>query len=156
MKKLAIFRVYNGHLIIPLLMVTENKISELLLKAAFNLHRTLGPGLVTSTYLRCLCYEIEQLGLTVECNKKMPIVYGDLKVNVGYSIDLLVEKRVLVIVKSCDAFTDIDMAKMQTYLRLSGCKMGFLINFNVKSLKQGIRRVLFKYRDLQENVRTAI
>ena len=136
-------------------MVTENKISELILKAAFNVHRTLGPGLVACTYLRCLTYEIQQLGLTVECDKQMPIVYGDLKVNVGYSIDLLVEKRVLVTVKSCDTFTEIDMAKMHTYLKLSGCKMGFLINFNVRSLKQGIRRVLFKFADLQENVRTA-
>lgn len=136
-------------------MVTENRISELILKAAFNVHRTLGPGLVSCTYLRCLTYEIQQLGLTVECDKKMPIVYGDLKVNVGYSIDLLVEKRIVVTVKSSDAFTDIDMAKMHTYLKLSGCKMGFLVNFNVTTLKQGIRRVLFKFQDLQENVRTA-
>ncbi|NND34653.1 MAG: GxxExxY protein [Saprospiraceae bacterium] len=135
--------------------MAENRISELLLKAAFNVHKNVGPGLMTGSYIPCLAYEIRKSGLTVECHKKMPLVYGDLKVNVGYAVDLLVEKRVLVNIKNCEKFSDLDMAKMQTYLKLSGCKMGYLINFNVPTLKTGIRRVLFSHIYKSDAVRTA-
>ena len=136
-------------------MIAENKISALVLRAAFDVHRKLGPRLVAGSYSQCLAYEIERLGLSVVRNKKMPLVYGDLKVNVGYEIDLLVEKRVLVYVKSCEKFSELDMIKMQTYLKLSGCKVGFLINFNVTTLKIGIRRVLASYEEKKKSVRTA-
>ena len=136
-------------------MMAENRISELVLKAAFNVHFKLGPGLIAETYRPCLAYEIKSLGLTVETHKQMPLIYGDLKVNVGYSVDLMVENRVLIIVKSCHRFSDLDMAKMQTYLKLSGCKMGFLINFNVATLKSGIRRVLFRHDFEKNHVKTA-
>lgn len=137
-------------------MTVENKISDLVLQAAFHVYRALGPGLVTQAYLECLTYEIRRLGLEVDCRKEMPLVYGDLKIRLGYSIDLMIERRVLIQVKHGDNFTDLDMAKMQTYLKLSGCKLGFLINFNVRSLKEGIRRVIVDYKALSAEIKTAI
>ena len=137
-------------------MTIENRISDLVLKAAFNVYRALGPGLVSSAYLECLTYEIRQLGLEVDCRKEMPLVYGDLKISLGYSIDLMVEKRLLIQVKHGENFTDLDMAKMKTYLKLSGCKVGFLINFNVRSLKEGIRRVVANHQIMSDEIKTAI
>lgn len=137
-------------------MTIENRISDLVLQAAFNVFRALGPGLVGSAYLDCLTYEIRQLGLEVDCRKEMPLVYGDLKVNLGYAIDLMVERRVLIQVSQGESFSDLDMAKMKTYLKLSGCKMGFLVNFNVRTLKEGIRRVMLNQEAQHEEVRTAI
>ena len=137
-------------------MTIENRISDLVLQAAFNVFRALGPGLVGSAYLDCLTYEIRQLGLEVDCRKEMPLVYGDLKVNLGYAIDLMVERRVLIQVSQGESFSDLDMAKMKTYLKLSGCKMGFLVNFNVRTLKEGIRRVMLNQEAQHDEVRTAI
>ena len=137
-------------------MIIENRISDLVLKAAFNVYQALGPGLMSSAYLECLTYEIRQLGLEVDCRKEMPLVYGDLKVSLGYSIDLMVERRLLIQVKHGENFTDLDMAKMKTYLKLSGCKVGFLINFNVRSLKEGIRRVVANHQMLSDEIKTAI
>ena len=137
-------------------MTVENKISELVLQAAFRVYRALGPGLVTQAYVECLTYEIKKVGLEVDSQKNMPLVYGDLKIDLGYSIDLLVEKRVLIQVKHGENFNALDMAKMQTYLKLSGCKLGFLMNFNVRSLKNGIRRIMADHQILREQIKTAI
>ncbi|MCB0689146.1 MAG: GxxExxY protein [Saprospiraceae bacterium] len=137
-------------------MTVENKISELVLQAAFRVYRALGPGLVTQAYVECLTYEIKKVGLEVDSQKNMPLVYGDLKIDLGYSIDLLVEKRVLIQVKHGENFNALDMAKMQTYLKLSGCKLGFLMNFNVRSLKNGIRRIMADHQIVREQIKTAI
>jgi GxxExxY protein len=137
-------------------MTIENRISDLVLQAAFAVYKALGPGLLGSAYLDCLTYEIRQLGLEVDCRKEMPLVYGDLKVTLGYAIDMMVEKRVLIQVSQGTSFTELDMAKMKTYLKLSGCKMGFLINFNVRTLKEGIRRVMLNHEVQHDEVRAAI
>ena len=137
-------------------MKIENRLSDLVLKAAFNVHRALGPGLVRTAYLKCLTYEIRQLGLEVECHKMMPLLYGDIRVDMGYAIDLMVEKRLLIQVNNGETFSELDMAKMKTYLKLSGCKMGFLINYNVPSLKQGIRRILISPESVFQDIKTAI
>ena len=137
-------------------MTIENRISDLILQTAFHVHRTLGPGLVRSAYLQCLTYEIRQLGLEVDSHKEMPLVYGDLKINIGYTVDMMVEKRVLIQVKHGENISDLDMAKMKTYLKLSGCKMGFLINFNVRTLNSGIRRVISHPQSYTDEMKTAI
>ena len=137
-------------------MTIENRISELVLQAAFNIYKALGPGLLGSAYLDCLTYEIRQLGLEVDCHKEMPLIYGDLKVDLGYAIDMMVEKRVLIQVGHGESFSELDMAKMKTYLKLSGCKIGFLVNFNVRTLKEGIRRVILNHEVQHEEVRTAV
>ncbi len=119
-----------------------NKITELILKCAFSVHSALGPGLLESAYEECLFYELQEIGLRVEKQKALPLIYKDVKLDAGYRIDLLVEKQVVVELKSVDEFTDVHVAQVLTYLKLSGCKIGLLLNFNVASLKHGIKRLI--------------
>lgn len=118
-----------------------NKVPEQILKCAFQVHSALGPGLLESAYEECLFYELIQAGLLVQKQKALPLVYKDVKLDAGYRIDLLVENKVVVEIKSVEAFTDVHVAQVLTYLKLSGCKIGLLLNFNVASLKHGIKRL---------------
>ncbi|MBA4407991.1 MAG: GxxExxY protein [Bacteroidota bacterium] len=118
-----------------------NQITELILKCAYSVHSALGPGLLESAYEECLYYELQQVGLKVEKQKSLPLVYKEVKLDAGYRIDLLVENKVVVEIKSIEAFTDVHIAQVLTYLKLSGCKIGLLLNFNVASLKNGIKRL---------------
>jgi GxxExxY protein len=119
-----------------------NKITESIIGAAIHVHRTLGPGLLESAYVACLWYELEKKGLVVEQQKPVPLVYEDVKLECGYRMDLLVERSVVVEVKSIDALAPIHEAQTLSYLRLSGCRLALLINFNVTILKDGIRRFI--------------
>ncbi|MGD9493186.1 MAG: GxxExxY protein [Bacteroidales bacterium] len=118
-----------------------NKITELILEAAFKIHSKLGPGLLESAYKACLAYELKKMGLKVDVEKALPLIYDDLTLDCGYRIDLLVENQVIVELKAVDTFTDVHVAQVLTYLKLSGTKVGLLLNFNTKSLKDGIRRL---------------
>ena len=118
-----------------------NQLTEQILKYAFSVHSALGPGLLESAYEECLYYELLQSGLKVEKQKALPLVYREVKLDAGYRIDLLVENSVVVEIKSIEAFTDVHIAQVITYLKLSGCKIGLLLNFNVTSLKNGIKRL---------------
>jgi GxxExxY protein len=120
----------------------ENEIGTLILDAAFKVHKELGPGLLESTYEACLHYECIQGGLFVELQIPLPVVYKQVKLECGYRIDLRAEKKVIVEIKSVEALNDVHLAQLLTYLKLSGCKLGYLINFNVKQLKDGIKRVV--------------
>jgi len=102
----------------------------------------LGPGLLESAYEACLAYELGILGLKVETQKPLPLVYKSVKLDCGYKIDLLVEEKVIVEIKSADQIMPIHKAQVISYLKLSGCKVGLLINFNVKLLKNGIQRII--------------
>ncbi len=104
-------------------------------------HSELGPGLLESAYEECLYYELMQAGLKVSKQKALPLVYHEVKLDIGYRIDLLVEDKVVIEIKAIDGFNDIHLAQVLTYLKLSNCKLGLLINFNVRSLKDGIKRV---------------
>ena len=119
-----------------------NQLTEQILKCAFSVHSALGPGLLESAYEECLYYELLQSGLKVEKQKALPLVYREVKLDAGYRIDLLVENSVVVEIKSIEAFTDVHIAQVLTYLKLSGCKIGLLLNFNVTSLKNGIKRLV--------------
>ena len=112
------------------------------LDLSFQIHTVLGPGLLESSYEECLYYELQQEGFKVEKQKSLPLIYKEVKLDIGYRIDLLVEDSIIVEIKSVDAFADIHMAQILTYLKLSGCKLGLLVNFNVRSLKNGIKRVI--------------
>jgi len=112
------------------------------LDCSFRVHTALGPGLLESAYEECLYYELIQLGLKVEKQKPLPLVYKEVKLDVGYRVDLLVEDSVIVELKSVEALCDIHMAIYLPYLKLSGCKLGLLANFNVIHLKDGIKRVI--------------
>lgn len=112
------------------------------LDSSFKVHTALGPGLLESAYEECLYFELNKSGLKVEKQKALPLVYDEVKLDVGYRVDLLVENKVIIEIKSVEALADIHMAQILTYLKLSGCKLGLLANFNVKHLKDGIRRVI--------------
>ncbi|NEW84862.1 MAG: GxxExxY protein [Mariniphaga sp.] len=122
--------------------MTENEISKIILDCAFKVHTTLGPGLLESTYRACLAYELTKSGLWIETEKPLPLVYEEVKLECGYRIDILVENKVVIELKTVEAFTDVHQAQTLTYMKLSGCRLGLLINFYVKSLKDGIKRFI--------------
>ncbi|RKY64328.1 MAG: GxxExxY protein, partial [Candidatus Latescibacterota bacterium] len=124
-----------------------NWITENIIGAAIEVHRALGPGLLESAYEKCLAFELVQRGLKVEQQKPLPVVYRGVKLDCGYRLDLLVEEEVIVEVKAVDRLAPIHQAQLLSYLRLSGCKVGLLINFNVKVLKSGIRRIVNDFPD---------
>jgi GxxExxY protein len=120
----------------------ENDITQRILKCAYTVHTALGPGLLESAYENCLYYELVQEGLVVEKQKALPLVYKEVMMDAGYRIDLLVENKVIIEVKSVEAIHELHIAQVLTYLKLSNLRFGLLINYNVKSLKDGIRRVI--------------
>ena len=122
--------------------MTENEISKEIVDAALKVHRALGPGLLESAYEECLTYELLKKELLVERQKVLPLIYEEVKLEAGYRIDLLVENKVVIELKSVEALNDVHLAQILTYLKLSDCKLGLLINFNVALIKQGIRRVV--------------
>jgi len=122
--------------------LNENELSNKILGCAIEVHKQLGPGLLESAYQECLFYELKQAGLDVQKEKPMPIVYKEVKLDHGYRIDLLVNNKVVVEIKTVEEFTDVHIAQVLTYLRLGNFKLGLLLNFQVTTLKNGIRRVI--------------
>ncbi|WP_227005964.1 GxxExxY protein [Marinifilum sp. N1E240] len=112
------------------------------LDCAFRVHTALGPGLLESAYEECLCYELCQEGLKVEKQKALPLIYKEVRLETGYRLDLLVEDSVIVEIKAIETLKETHLAQILTYMKLSKCKLGLLVNFNVKSLKYGIKRVI--------------
>ena len=119
-----------------------NEITENVIAAAIDVHRELGPGLLESTYEACLVFELAERGLRVERQKALPVAYKGVRVDCGYRIDLLVEGQVILELKAVEALDPIHEAQVLSYLKLSGCHVGLLINFNVKLLKEGLRRLV--------------
>ncbi len=117
-------------------------LTKKIIGAAIEVHRALGPGLLESSYEACLTYELHQVGLKVERQKAVPIEYKDVKLDCGYRLDLVVEEKVILEIKSVTELTKIHEAQLVTYLKLSGCQVGLLMNFNVRILKHGIRRII--------------
>jgi len=122
--------------------MNENELSKLIIGKAIEIHKVLGPGLLESAYKECLYYELISSGLNVEKEKPLPIVYKDIKLDQGYRIDLLVENKVVIELKTVEAFTDVHMAQVLTYLKFGHFKLGLLINFNVTLLKNGLKRFI--------------
>lgn len=122
--------------------MTENELSHITIGCAIKIHKALGPGLLESAYQECLHYELTQQNLYVEKEKPLPLVYEQVKLECGYRVDLLIEKKLLVEVKAVENLHPVHMAQVLTYLRLSNCKLGLLINFNVPLLKEGIKRII--------------
>jgi len=120
-----------------------NQITDAVIGAAITVHRALGPGLLESAYESCLAFElVDPYGLKIEQQKPLPVVYRGVSLACGYRLDLLVEDVVIVECKAVDKLMSIHEAQMLSYLKLSGCRVGLLINFNVKALKNGIKRVV--------------
>ena len=122
--------------------MTENEISNKIIGLAIEVHNILGPGLLESAYKECLYYKIDKSGLYVEKEKPMPLIFDEVKLECGYRIDLLVEKKVVIEIKSVDALNDVHLAQTLTYMKLGNYKLGLLLNFNVVKLKDGIKRVV--------------
>ncbi|MFY8112227.1 MAG: GxxExxY protein [Flavobacterium sp.] len=122
--------------------MTENEISKIVFECALRVHKVLGPGLLESAYEECLFYELKKANLKVEKQKSLPLVYEEVKLDVGYRIDILVEDKFIVEIKAVETLNDVHLAQLLTYLKLSDCKLGLLINFNVKLFKEGVRRVI--------------
>ena len=122
--------------------MTENQISKVVLDCAFKIHSQLGPGLLESAYQECLYYEISKSRLNVLKEVPLPLVYEEVQLEVGYRIDLLIENKFIVEIKSVESLTDVHLAQVLTYLKLSKIKLGFLLNFNVSRLKNGVKRVI--------------
>jgi GxxExxY protein len=125
-------------------VLTENEISEKIIGCAIAVHKALGPGLLESAYLECLAYELQLTGLYVEKQKPLPLTYKEVKLDAGYRLDILVEKKVIIELKSVDALNEIHVAQVLTYLKLSGCKLGLLMNFNVLRIVDGLKRLVNK------------
>lgn len=122
-------------------MLNENEISNKVIGLAIQVHQSLGPGLLESAYKECLYYKLQQNGFTVEKEKPMPLVFERVKLECGYRIDLLIERKVVIEIKSVEALNDVHFAQILTYMRLGNFKLGLLINFNVSLLKNGIQRI---------------
>jgi len=120
----------------------ENQISKIVVDAAFAVHKSLGPGLLESAYEACLAHELLKRGLSIETQKGLPLVYQEVNLEVGYRADIVVEKKFIVEVKSVDALNAVHLAQLLTYLKLSDCKLGLLVNFNVALIKDGLKRVI--------------
>jgi GxxExxY protein len=121
--------------------MTENDISTAVIGCAIKVHEELGPGLLESAYKECLCFELVKSGLVIEKEKPMPLTYQGIRMECGYRIDILVENKLVIEVKSVESLNDVHLAQVLTYLKLGKFKLGLLMNFNVVKMKLGVRRI---------------
>ena len=128
--------------LLKLLFMSENELTNIVFTSALSVHRELGPGLLESAYEECLYHELCNLDLFVEKQKPLPLVYKGVRLDVGYRIDLLIESKLIIELKSIESLNDLHLAQILTYLKLSNCKLGLLINFNSVLLKNGVKRVI--------------
>ena len=119
-----------------------NELSSKIIGAAIEVHKTLGPGLLESAYEECLCHELSLRGLSFERQKPLSVTYKKKKLDCGYRLDLVVEKAIILELKSCEKIEEIHKAQLLTYLKLSGLKLGLLLNFNVPVMRDGIVRIV--------------
>jgi GxxExxY protein len=131
-----------------------NKITEKIILCAIQVHRALGPGLLESAYESCLAFELIETGLQVELQKPLPLTYRGVKLDCGYRMDLLVENKVIVEIKAVECLMPIHEAQLLSYLKLSRYKVGLLINFNVKILRNGIRRLVNSFPETLRSQRS--
>jgi len=121
--------------------MTENELSYKIIGVALEIHKNIGPGLLESAYENALAFDLKEMGYEVKQQVPMPFIYKDVKQDVGYRIDLIVENKVLIEIKSVENLAPVHFAQTLTYLKLSGLKLGLLVNFNTKTLKEGIHRI---------------
>lgn len=121
------------------------EIGKEIVDSAFQVHSNLGPGLLESSYQACLSYELESRGLSVESEVELPLVYKGKEIKVGYRLDLLVEQQIIIELKAVDLLRPIHQAQLLTYLKLTRCSLGYLINFNVSLIKDGLRRIVHNH-----------
>lgn len=121
--------------------MTENELSKIVVNCAYKVHKSLGPGLLESAYEECLFYELNKTGLKIEKQKALPLIYEEVKLEIGYRIDLIIENKLIVEIKSVESLNDVHFAQLLTYLKLTDSRLGLLMNFNVTLIKNGIKRI---------------
>jgi GxxExxY protein len=124
-------------------MLDINKLTRDVIGAAVEVHKVLGPGLLESAYEECLCHELRLRNIAYERQKEIPIAYKGIKLDCGYRLDIMVASKLILELKSCNSLEPVHKAQLLTYLKLTGIKIGLLINFNVPLLKQGIKRIIY-------------
>jgi GxxExxY protein len=122
--------------------MTENELSKIIVDCCFKIHTKLGPGLLESVYEEVLAYELGKAGLTINRQRGLPVVYDKLKMDLGFRADIIVEEKVIIELKSIEAIAPVHLKQLLTYLKITGIKLGLLINFNEALIKDGIRRVV--------------
>ena len=122
--------------------MTENEVSKIAVDCMFKVHKNLGPGLLESAYEECLFYELSKTDLFIERQKPLPLFYETIRMEIGYRLDFLIKSKLFIEVKAVEAINDVHKAQVITYLKLSGCKLGLLVNFNVVLIKDGIKRLV--------------
>lgn len=122
--------------------MTENELSRIIVDAAFKIHNDLGPGLYESVYEATMAHELMQRGCPLVCQKPVPVFYEGVKLELGFRADIIVDRKVIIEVKSIEAIAPVHPKQLRTYLRLLDLRLGLLINFNVNLIKDGIRRVV--------------
>ena len=122
--------------------MTENEISKIIVNCAFNIHSSLGPGLLESVYEELLAFQLTDYGLLVERQKPIPVLYKNTKMEIGFRADLIIEHKVIIEIKSVEAIAPVHQKQLLTYLRITGKKLGLLINFNSALIKDGIQRIV--------------
>lgn len=131
-----------------------NEITGKIIGAAIKVHQHLGPGLLESAYEACLAYELAKLGFSLERQKPLPVIYEQVRLDCGYRLDFVVEKSIIVEIKSVEAILPIHIAQVVSYLRLSGLNLGLLLNFNVRTLKEGIKRIINNFPESPRPLRS--
>jgi GxxExxY protein len=122
--------------------MSENELSKIVFECGLKVHKALGPGLLESAYEECLYYELIKHNIYIEKQKGLPLMYEEVKLDIGFRADFILEKKLIIEIKAVDAIHDIHLAQIITYLKLSGCKVGLLLNFKTSSLKYGIKRIV--------------
>ena len=121
-------------------------IAKNIVNSAIKVHRTLGPGLLESIYQKCLCFELENIGLNVECESPIPVNYGEMKIDMGFRADMIVEDSIIIENKTVENIAPIHEAQLLTYLKITDIRLGFLLNWNVTLMKDGIKRMVNKLK----------
>ena len=124
--------------------MNENEIATIVVDCIFKVHKNLGPGLLESAYEECLYHELKKTGLKIQKQKAQPLFYEEVQLEVGYRLDFILNDKLIIELKAVEALNEIHLAQILTYLKLSGCKLGLLVNFNVALIKNGIKRVVNK------------
>jgi GxxExxY protein len=135
--------------------VTDYELTQTVIGCAMRVHTALGPGLLESAYKECLCFELLSAGLFAEKEKPMPLIYSEVKLDCGYRVDIMVERRLILEIKAVEAINDVHLAQVLTDLKLANLRLGLILNFHVLHLRDGIRRVVNRYDDSASSAETS-
>lgn len=135
--------------------MTDYELTQTVIGCAMKVHTALGPGLLESAYQECLCFELMRNGLFAEKEKPMPLIYSEVKLDCGYRVDIMVERRLVLEIKAVEAIHDVHLAQVLTYLKLADLRLGLILNFHVLHLRDGIKRVVNRFDDSASSAKTS-